>query len=108
MPLVEYATAAMAVDTMVGTGATTGVAGIGAMLVTDLMVTATVTDGDSALASAGGGHTGILTATVRGGIVPTTTRITTPTIRLTTTHTLTTVATLPHQVLAPSPAITPR
>jgi len=48
--------------TMVGTEVTTvGVAGIGAILV--MVVTATVTDGDLALASAGGGHTGILTGT---------------------------------------------
>jgi hypothetical protein len=109
MPLVEHATAATmaAADTMVGTEATTGMAGIGeATLVTVLIDTATVTDGDSALASAGGGHTGILTvtATVHGGMVPTIT----PTMRLTATRTLTTPPTLPHQVRAPSPAITPR
>jgi hypothetical protein len=103
---VEDATAAtMAVDTMVG-AATTDVAGIGVTLVTVVMVTATVTDGDSALASAGGGHTGILTATVtaHGGMLPTIIR----TMRLTATHTLTTATTLPHQILARSPAITPR
>ena len=105
MPLVEHATAAtMAVDTMVGTEDTTGMAGIGATLVTVLIDTAT--DGDSALASAGGGHTGILTVTVtvHGGMVPTITH----TMRLTATHTLTTATTLPHQVRAPSLAITPR
>jgi hypothetical protein len=109
MPLVEHATAAtMAVDTMVGMEATTGMPGIGATLVTVLIDTATVTDGDSALASAGGGHTGILmaTVTVHGAMVPTITRIITPTMRL--TATLTTATTLPHQVRAPSPAITPR
>ena len=109
MPLVEHATAAtLAVDTMVGTEDTTGMAGIGATLVTVLIDT--VTDGDSALASAGGGHTGILlaTVTVHGDMVPTITRIITPTMRLTATHTLTTATTLPHQVRAPSPAITPR
>jgi len=108
MPMVEDATAAtMAVDTMVGAEATTtGVAGIGATLVTVVMVTATVTDGDSALASAGGGHTGILTATVtaHGGMLP----AITPTMRLTATHTLTTATMLPHETLARSPAITPR
>ena len=107
MPLVEHATAAtMVVDTIVGTEDTTGMAGIGATLVTVLIDTATVTDGDSALASAGGGHTGILTVTVtvHGGMVPTIT----PTMRLTATHTLTPATTLPHQVRAPSPAITPR
>jgi len=93
MPLVEHATAAtMAVDTMGGTEATTGMSGIGATLVTVLIdtATATVTDGDSALASAGGGHTGILmaTVTVHGGMVPTITRIITPTMHLTATHTL--------------------
>jgi hypothetical protein len=111
MPLVEHATAAtMGVDTMVGTEATTGMSGIGATLVTVLTGTATVTAGDSGLASAGGGHTGILMATVTapGGMVPTITRIITPPMRLTATHTLTTAKTLPHQVLAPSPAITPR
>ena len=104
MPLVEHATAAtMAADTMVGTEATTGMAGIGATKVTDPIDTATVTDGDSALASAGHGHTGILTVTVtvHGGMVPTIT----PTMRLTATHTLITATTLPHQVRAPSPAI---
>ena len=111
MPLVEHATAAtMAVDTMGGTEATTGMSGIGATLVTVLIDTAMVTDGDSALASAGGGHTGILMATVtaHGGMVRAITRIITPTMRLTATHTLTTATTLPHQVRAPSPAITPR
>jgi hypothetical protein len=109
MPLVEHATAAtMAVDTMVGTEATTGMSGIGATLVTVLIDT--VTDGDSALASAGGGHTRILmaTVTVHGGMVPTITRIIIPTMHPTETHTLTTATTLPHQVRAPSPAITPQ
>ena len=104
MPLVERATAAtMAADTMVGTEPTTGMAGIGeATLGTVLIDTDTVTDGDSALPSAGGGHTGILTVTVtvHGGMVPTIT----PTMRLTATPTLTTGATLPHQVQDPSPA----
>ena len=114
MPLVEHATAAtMAEDTTVGMEATTGMAGIGeATLVTVLIDTAidtdtaTVTDGDSALASAGGGRIGILTVTVtvRGGMVPTIT----PTTPLTATHTLTTATTLPHEVRAPSPTITPR
>jgi hypothetical protein len=111
MPLVEHATAAtMAVDTIVGPEDTTGMAGIGATLVTVLIDTATVTDGGSALASAGDAHTGILTAavTVHGGMVPTITRIITPTMRLAATHTLTTAATLPHQVRAPGPATTPR
>ena len=107
-PLVEHTTAAtMAMDTTVGTEATTGMAGIGeATMVTVLIDTVTVTDGDSALASAGGGRIGILTVTVtvHGGMVPTIT----PTLRLTATHTLTTATTLPHQVRAPSPAITPR
>ena len=109
MPLVEHATAAtMAMDTMVGTQDTTGMAVIGATLVTALLDTAT--DGDSALPSAGGGHTGILTATVtvHGGMVPILTRIITPTKPLTATHILTTATTLPHQVRVPSPAITPR
>ena len=107
MPLVEHATAAtMAEDTTVGMEATTGMAGIGATLVTVIIDTDTVTDGDSALPSAGGGHTGILTVTVtvHGGMVPTIT----PTMRLTATPTLTTAATLPHQVQDPSPAKTLR
>ena len=110
MPLVEHATAAtMAEDTTVGMEATTGMAGIGATLVTVITViidTDTVTDGDSALPSAGGGHTGILTVTVtvHGGMVPTIT----PTMRLTVTPTLTTAATLPHKVQDPSPAKTLR
>ena len=107
MPLGEHATAAtMAADIMVDMEATTGMAGIGATMATVLIDTATVTDGDSALASAGGGHTGVRTVTVmvHGGMVPTTI---TPTMRLTTTHTLTT-ATLPRQVRAPSPAIASR
>ena len=108
-PLVEHTTAAtMAMDTTVGTEATTGMAGIGATLATVIMDmdTATVTDGDSDLPSAGGGHTGILTdtVTVRGGMVPTII----PTMRLTATHTLTTAAILPHLLQAPSPTITPR
>ena len=103
MPMGEHGTAAtMGADTMVGTG----MAGIGEATLID---TATVTDGDSALASAGGGHTGILTVTVivHGGMVPTIPP-TIPTMRLTATHTLTTATTLPHQAQAPSPAITPR
>jgi hypothetical protein len=62
MPMADTLAATMAVDTMAGAGATTGtgVADIGVTLVT--VVTATA--GDSALASAGGGHTGILTDTV--------------------------------------------
>jgi hypothetical protein len=59
MPMVDTPAATMAVDTTAGAGATTGVADIGVTLVT--VVTATA--GDSALASAGGGHTGILTDT---------------------------------------------
>jgi hypothetical protein len=60
---VVVTTAVITADpTMVGGEATTvGVAGIGATLV--MVVTAMVTDGDLALASAGGGHTGIRTAT---------------------------------------------
>jgi hypothetical protein len=107
MPMGEHGTAAtMGADTMGGTEATTVMAGIGEATLID---TATVTDGDSALASAGGGHTGILTVTVivHGGMVPTITP-TIPTMRLTATHTLTTAATLPHQAQVPSPAITPR
>ena len=106
MRLVEHATAAtMAVGTMVGTAATTGMAAIGGTLVTVLIDTASVTDGDSALASAGDGHAGILTATVtvHGGMVP----AITPSMRLTDTHTFTTATTLP-RLRALSPAITPR
>jgi hypothetical protein len=105
MLLVEHATAAtMAADIMVGTEATTGMAGIGeATLFTDLIDT--VTDGDTALASAGGGHTGIVTV---HGITLIIIPIIIPTMRLTATHTLTTATILPRQVLAASPAITLR
>lgn len=62
--------------------------------------------GDSA--SAGDGPTGILTATITalGGTLPIT-RIITPRILLTATHTFTTATTLRRKILARGPGITP-
>jgi hypothetical protein len=119
MLVVEGATAAtLAVDTMAGAGATTGVAGIVATLVTAAMVTATVTDvlvmdsdGASALASVGDGPTGILTATVMvtaQGATPAMIHTIALLMRLTATQVLVTATTLPRQILPRIPAITPR
>jgi hypothetical protein len=105
--------ATLAVATMVGAAATTGVAGFVATPVTVVMATAVmVTDlgGDSALAWAGGGHTGIHTATATAlGTPPTITLTMTPTMGLTVTQTTPAAAMiLPRLIADPTRAVTPR